>query len=191
MMVISNIEETTDPRIKRTRGYIREAFTELLADKSFKSITVKEITEKAEVNRATFYSHYEDKYALLHETLRAIFHAELERRSLNVCQYSEANLRALMVTVCEFVRDSNTNCKSVDSQFELIIERQVRQEVQALLLHWLGNMGAEGDLKSLAVATSWTIYGLAEQWNMDAGKETAEAYTDRVLPLVMGNLSFV
>jgi len=188
MMVISNIEESTDPRIKRTRGYIREAFTVLLAEKSFKSITVKEITEKAEVNRATFYAHYEDKYALLHETLRAIFHAELERRSLNVCQYSEANLRALMVTVCEFVRESNDNCKSVDSQFELIIGRQVRQEVQALLLHWLGNLGVGGDLKSLAVATSWTIYGLAEQWNMDAGQETAEAYTDRVLPLVMGNL---
>ncbi len=188
MMVISKTEEALDPRIKRTRGYVREAFKQLLAEKSFKSITVREITELAEVNRATFYAHYEDKYELLHEALQDIFREELERRALNVCQYSETNLRALMITVCEFIRDSNTNCKSVDSQFELIIERQVRKEIQALLQHWLENLRVGGDLKSLAVATSWTIYGLAEQWNMDAGHETAEVYTDRMLPLVMGNL---
>lgn len=187
-MVISTQEEKLDPRIRRTRGYIEGAFRQLLEEKSFKSITVQEITERAEVNRATFYAHYEDKYALLHETLQVIFIEELERRALNVCQYSEANLRALMITVCEFIRDSNANCKSVDSQFELIIERQVRQEVQALLMHWLGNLEVEGDLKSLAVATSWTIYGLAEQWNFNAGQETADAYTDRVLPLVLRNL---
>ena len=55
-------------------------------------------------------------------TLQAIFQEELEHRALNVCQYSEANLRALMITVCEFIRDTSTNCKSVDSQFELIVE---------------------------------------------------------------------
>ena len=40
----------------------------------------------------------------------------------------------------------------------------------------------------MAVATSWTIYGLAEQWTQGAAKESAEAYTDRVLPLVLGNM---
>ncbi|MBG0787067.1 MAG: TetR/AcrR family transcriptional regulator [Anaerolineaceae bacterium] len=188
MMVISMAEETLDPRIRRTRGYIREAFRQLLEEKSFKSITVREITERAEVNRATFYAHYEDKYALLHEALQAIFQEELEQRALNVCQYSEANLRALMITVCEFIRDTGSNCKTVDSQFELIVERQVRNEVKALLMHWLDKLGISGDLKSLAVATSWTIYGLAEQWNLDASKETAEDYTDRVLPLILGYL---
>lgn len=188
-MVISTPKEKTDPRIRRTRGYIQEAFRLLLEEKSFKSITVREITERAEVNRATFYAHYEDKFALLHETLQAIFREELEQRALNVCQYSEANLRALMITVCEFIHGSNANCKTVDSQFELIIERQVRKEIQALLLHWLENLGVRGDLKSLAVATSWTIYGLAEQWNQDAGQEAADVYTDRVLRLVMGNMT--
>ena len=181
-------EQTVDPRIRRTRGYIKNSFLDLLSEKSFKSITVREITERAEVNRATFYAHYEDKYALLHETLRTIFHDELEQRALNVCQYSEANLHALMITVCEFIHESSDTCKTVDSQFELIIERQVREEIQRLLTHWLEKMGAEGDLKTLAVATSWTIYGLAEQWNTDGGQEEVAAYTSRVLPLVMRNL---
>lgn len=181
-------EETLDPRIRRTRNYIQEAFQALLAEKSFKSISVREITERADVNRATFYAHYADKYDLLNVTLQAIFQEELERRALNVCQYSDANLRALMLTVCEFIRDSNIHCRSVDSQFELIVEHQVRKQIQDLLAHWLGNMGVGGDVTSMAVATSWTIYGLAEQWTQEAAKESAEAYTDRVLPLVMGNM---
>ena len=181
-------EQTVDPRIRRTRGYIKDSFMDLLSEKNFKSITVREITERAEVNRATFYAHYEDKYALLHETLRTIFHEELEQRALNVCHYSEANLHALMITVCEFIHESNASCKTVDSQFELIVERQVREEIQKLLLHWLEKMGAEGDLKTLAVATSWTIYGLAEHWNTDGGQEEVTAYTDRILPLVVRNL---
>ena len=188
MTEIAVTEQTLDPRIRRTRGYIKDSFRELLSEKNFKSITVREITERAEVNRATFYAHYEDKYALLHETLQAIFLDELERRALNVCQYSEANLHALMITVCEFIQESNLTCKSVDSQFELIIERQVRKEIQRLLLHWLEKMGVGDDLKTLAVATSWTIYGLAEQWNLDGAREEVASYTDRVLPLVMRNL---
>ena len=182
------VKQSVDPRIRRTRRYIKDSFMDLLSEKNFKSITVREITERAEVNRATFYAHYEDKYALLHETLRTIFHDELEQRALNVCHYSEANLHALMITVCEFISESNASCKTMDSQFELIVERQVREETQRLMLHWLEKMGAEGDLETLAVATSWTIYGLAEQWNRDSKGEEVALYTDQVLPLVMRNL---
>jgi hypothetical protein len=46
----------------------------------------------------------------------------------------------------------------------------------------------KGDVTSMAVATSWTIYGLAEQWNQKANQEEVETYTDRVLPLILGNM---
>jgi AcrR family transcriptional regulator len=187
MDVLEQVDKI-DPRVRRTRGYIQGAFRELLNEKGFKSITVREITERADVNRATFYAHYADKYELLNVTLEAIFQEELERRALNVCQYSEANLRALMITVCEFIRDANTNCKSVDSQFELIVENQVRQQIRDLLTHWLDHREMKGDVTSMAVATSWTIYGLAEQWNQKANQEEVETYTDRVLPLILGNM---
>lgn len=181
-------DEKLDPRIRRTRNYIQEAFQSLLEEKSFKSITVREITDRAEVNRATFYAHHKDKYELLNETLRRIFREELEHRALNVCHYSQANLRALVMTVCEFIRDSSSNCKTVDSQFELIVENQVRQQIQELLELWLEKMVAVEDRKSIAVATSWTIYGLAEQWGRAERRENLETYTDKVLPLVRANL---
>lgn len=54
-----------DPRTVRTRKLIVEAFNQLIISKSFEQITVKDITEQATINRATFYAHFVDKYALL------------------------------------------------------------------------------------------------------------------------------
>jgi Transcriptional regulator len=49
----------------KTRGLIREAFVKLVDEKGFKSITVNDISDKAMINRSTFYLHYKDKFDLL------------------------------------------------------------------------------------------------------------------------------
>ena len=54
-----------DLRVTRTRQAIRTAFLGLLEEKGFEAITVKDITARALINRATFYAHYDDKYALM------------------------------------------------------------------------------------------------------------------------------
>lgn len=53
-----------DPRVRRTRKLLQDALVELMADRSFESITTNEITRAAQVNHATFYRHYKDKYHL-------------------------------------------------------------------------------------------------------------------------------
>ncbi|WP_078543622.1 TetR/AcrR family transcriptional regulator [Litchfieldia alkalitelluris] len=52
-------------RIKYTRMVLKESLMELLKEKPISSITVKEICERADINRSTFYSHYSDQFALL------------------------------------------------------------------------------------------------------------------------------
>ncbi len=53
-----------DKRIQKTKYAIKKAFMELLQKKSLEKITVKELCELAYINKSTFYSHYEDIYAL-------------------------------------------------------------------------------------------------------------------------------
>jgi len=61
-----------DRRIMRTRQALRMALMELIKDKGFDSISVEEITERANLGRATFYLHYKDKEDLLLEEFRDI-----------------------------------------------------------------------------------------------------------------------
>jgi AcrR family transcriptional regulator len=54
-----------DLRVRRTRKLLQNALLEAASEKGFAHVTVRDITERAMVNRATFYRHYEDKYDLL------------------------------------------------------------------------------------------------------------------------------
>lgn len=57
-----------DRRVRKTRSALTDALVKLMAIKPFKSITVKELTDLADVNRATFYVHYKDIYDMLDQT---------------------------------------------------------------------------------------------------------------------------
>lgn len=56
-----------DARVRYTRKMIEESFLTLLQTKTVNRITVKEICEMAQINRATFYKHYADPYDLLEQ----------------------------------------------------------------------------------------------------------------------------
>ena len=55
----------TDARVRYTVHMIQNVFLELLKEKPVAKITVKEICEHAEINRSTFYKHYQDVYDLM------------------------------------------------------------------------------------------------------------------------------
>jgi AcrR family transcriptional regulator len=62
------MEETTkriDPRVLRTQRLLRDSLLSLSTEKGFDSITVQDITDRATLNRATFYLHYNEKCELL------------------------------------------------------------------------------------------------------------------------------
>lgn len=65
-----------DLRVRRTYKLLRDALVELIGEKPFEKISVTDICDRAMVHRATFYSHFEDKYALLEyciSTLLSVF----------------------------------------------------------------------------------------------------------------------
>ena len=56
-----------DRRVRYTKMVIRESIISLLKEKSVSKITVKEICERADINRATFYTYYSDPLDLLYK----------------------------------------------------------------------------------------------------------------------------
>ena len=56
----------------RSRKLIRQAFYELLKEKSFEKITVTDIVKRADINRSTFYAHYPDVMGVVEEVQEEI-----------------------------------------------------------------------------------------------------------------------
>ena len=59
------LKNTEDRRAKRTRRLLKESLLELMQEKPFSQISVRDVTERADVNRTTFYLHYTDTARLL------------------------------------------------------------------------------------------------------------------------------
>jgi len=66
------MKNKTDRRIQRTCQSLRTALLELIKEKKYDDISIEEITERANVGRATFYLHYKDKEDLLLEEFSEI-----------------------------------------------------------------------------------------------------------------------
>ena len=106
-------EKKIDARIVKTKAKLIEVFSELISEKSFEDITVNEMCELANVRRATFYKHYDDKYAFLSyfiENLRYKFDDSFEHtvhRAGSVEYYTE-----YVKAIVKFIDDNENIVKN-------------------------------------------------------------------------------
>lgn len=66
------VSKQTDRRVKRTHKLLHEALIELTLQHGYDAVTIREITDRADVGYATFFRHFTDKDALLADVLEAM-----------------------------------------------------------------------------------------------------------------------
>jgi AcrR family transcriptional regulator len=187
-------EKREDPRVKRTRGLIVRAFGELVAEKGHRGLTVQEITERAMVNRATFYDHFRDQFELLDYFMSEAFREQLQRRLPESPGLDEESLRALVLTTCDFLSGLETSCRTSDRQFRPFIEAQVASELYELLLGWIealpqGANGRPAAPEITASVVSWAVFGAGVRWSRDGAAGAEERFADQVLSVIAGGLN--
>jgi AcrR family transcriptional regulator len=182
------MEDKLDPRVKRTRSLILGAFEDLLAEKNFETISVQDVTEKAQINRATFYAHFPDKYALLDYAISQMFQQEIEKRTLNACHYTPENLRNLILAVCEFLSRVHGDCAQPRQQFESLAEGTIKKILFDLLSYWLKQTDTKISTDIPATVATWAIYGLASLYSHNKKRPALEKFVDEAMPLVAVNL---
>src|SRR5579859_163640 len=129
---------SSDPRVQRTRQLLLEAFMALVQEKrNIHSISIQEIAMRATVNRATFYAHFEDKYALVMEWSRDKFQQALARQLPASSTLQREALHRLILATFDFLALSRRYYRPSNRQFEPLYEVAIQQELYALLLRWL------------------------------------------------------
>jgi AcrR family transcriptional regulator len=171
---LSKVEEKrVDPRVRRTRKLLEQAFLELMQERNFQSITIQDIAERATVNRATFYAHFEDKYDLLDSFIREQFTERLVEKVppdlAPDAAFCAGRLHLLIVTVLEYIFQIHGQCARGDRQVEPMFETAVQEELQQYLMRWFEQAPPEVipagvDLKIAATMWSWAIFGTGIQW---------------------------
>lgn len=95
----------SDARVRYTKMRIKEAFLEKLREKPVNKITVKELCDMAEINRATFYSHYSDPFDLLEQLEKE----ELEKMEVMLDESVEKSGNILLTVLRGMESPGNVN----------------------------------------------------------------------------------
>lgn len=185
MEVESNIAcmKEMDPRIRRTRLALQQALGKLLETKEFDKISVQDVAEAAMVNRATFYDHYTDKFALLECMVGTRFGELLEVRGVRFDGGCSSALRGMVHGVCDYLATApGAECTRQLPHMEAAVIAVVRR---MLLDGLLKHPPAEAvSAEMLAATLSWAIYGAAKEWVRTPGRCSAEEVVEQVMGLV-------
>ncbi len=123
-----------DPRVRRTRELLQGALRKLLDQKRFDDITVQDITEAATLNRATFYAHYPDKFALLGELIRVSFLQLLSQRNVHFDGTCSTAFHPIILALCDYLLEVQKSQSSDRLQFEPFVEATVIDQIRLMLL---------------------------------------------------------
>lgn len=165
-------EKTPDRRTQRTRKALFDALVELLTQKELSKVTVQEISDKAEVNRVTFYNHFLDVYDLYDKIEQEV----LVEIGLLMLQLEELPSEKFFSHLIDYVDQNRTVFKLIFSpnakgelrnKFTTLIEglfRQIQTEKQNsdlkdTLLVYQNCYRSQG---CLAVIERWVCRGFSE-----------------------------
>lgn len=100
----------TDRRVKYTKMVLRESLIELLKEKSISRLTIKELCQRADINRATFYSHYADQFDLLKQ-IESEFIADINSYLDHfVVEAGETNMVQILAKIFEYIAENSELC---------------------------------------------------------------------------------
>lgn len=177
-----------DPRVLRTRQIIIEAFRALLQTKGFDALTIKDIAQKATINRATFYAHYEDKIALLDEIASQGFEKTIPAQIAQAQDFTEDVCRQLIILTYNYIVLFSRTCKHTTKS----IVTQVKGKMNEILYRTIKSIleKSRSPINSTLHATmiSASIYSAAYYWYEANMGDNIGQLTDTIVPFIMNGL---
>lgn len=179
------MEQKTDLRVIRTKKAIRNAFLELLEEKDFDDITVRDLTTRADINRGTFYVHYKDKHELMKECQKEIMRgmSNIAKQNLqNIAMNSENNINkptdSPAVTIFEFLNENKVMMKALlGAKGDLSFQTKLRDFLWKTLVEDMDqdffnreNLLIPGDY--IASYIAFAHIGVIQQWLENGSKES-------------------
>lgn len=172
-----------DPRVRRTRRLLREALVSLMLEKDFASISIKEITERAEVAYITFFRHYQSLDQLLMEVLDGGL-GELQAHIETLAKQSETS--ALVTEgrlIFEYIEQkADLFCILFKSQSVTRVRKKVVQNIAAIFQKSCLPLARSGNPTATAMLSNHIATSLLAliEWWIDNNMKPAPAQMGKV-----------
>jgi len=157
-----------DPRVRRTRRMLRDALVSLILEKDYASISIKEVTERAEVAYITFFRHFESVDQLLMEVLDEGL-AELMGHIETLAKQSEASaLETEGRLIFEYIEQKADLFRILlKSQSVIRIRKKVVRNVAVIFQKLCAPLARSDNQMTIAIASNHiatSLLALIEWW---------------------------
>lgn len=168
-MNMSN-KKSQDLRVRRTQKWLQDALLQLMREKPFQELQIREIADRAEVARPTFYLHYQSKEELLLSLVDHVF-TEFFNDLVNNSARGNYNKQTLCIQLFVYwQRHEEMLCLIVQAEIQNEIIKRLGVYLKQLLLFIKAQTGkpvADGDALDLMVGfMSSGVYSLLTQWGL-------------------------
>lgn len=105
-------QRTLDKRAKKTRGLLKKALSELMREKPVNEITVRELSQRCQINRGTFYLHYRDVYDMLDKLEREVYN-DLSQMLSTIGRGAVDAISPILNRICAYIDDNRDVCGAI------------------------------------------------------------------------------
>jgi len=193
--------KSEDPRSRKTRVGLQNAFMELVPEHDFESVSIAMIAQRADKNRATFYKYYEDKYELLRDCMLGWLEEYIE--GLEVAPPSEME-KDLPLFVADIERHymehrrfyvailENGRFPAFHALFTKTLERRILQWIEMMrgATRLAAAPSSDVDAKRLAVFITYACFGALLDWLNNGDERDTESHARMLASLVLPLVHF-
>lgn len=187
----------TDLRIVRSKKMIKEAFINLVEDKGYENITIKDISEGAMINRKTFYSHYESVNALFLDILKEHVDVLVENfRYDYVAEEGQTNIEAVTKEMRMIIEHISSHKRSIkillndSSSYQLT--KQLESLMQERLMSKIALINKKRKVSKIPVelltATITSVFIVVIKWWLSSEAYSEEEVSQMFIELVSSKL---
>ncbi len=177
-----------DRRVQYTKMVLRESFIQLLENKDITQITIKEICENADINRATFYAHYSDQYDFMKKIQNELF----ENVEMHLSEYTNSDLPVVPIDmverIFEYIKENARLCKLLlsergDMNFQkrvltLVYEKNISDTTRSGI--------SKEDAEYIYAFTLTGCVGIVQKWLNDDMKKSPRFMAETIIKLTTG-----
>jgi AcrR family transcriptional regulator len=155
-------------KIRYTRKVLADSLVELMRDKPFTKITVKELCEKADINRATFYSHYRSQHDLLRQIEDETISYFEDMLKKNENRRSKREVQEMLEEMFNFIAGNSDSFKILlsengDTNFQQKVLRRFMRQGQVMKYFSEMSVSPETQAYWYAYVVNGAI-GLIQHW---------------------------
>ncbi len=180
--------ELVDLRVRRSRKNLIDAICTLVKDQPLQKVSVRDITEKAMVNRSTFYAHFVDKYDLFRIAIGQRMREDLAIILKDSTTFTYTNLRNLIIIGGTMMTRISNECQQTSmGELVSVFMNEMQQSLHEVVSSWVGGLEiSPEEANTVAMYTTGTIFGAVLIWiQQTEGKQSIEELADQMMPLLM------